>query len=128
MALGKTPSAGRLSLEIPVDAAHILTARLFAGGVARSLDLDEETAQVLRLTLSEICSEVIERRREGRIIIDVLSGTDPIRVIVVATGPLGHEGHTDPTKAAVRRTLIEALAPDATFVEERDRLTAMFTV
>lgn len=127
MALTETESASRLSLEIPLDAAHILTARLFAGGVARSLDLGEETAYALRLTLSEICSEAIEQRREGRIAIDVLAGSDPIRVIVMATGPLRGGGQVDSSEATVRRTLIEALAPDAKFVEEDGRLTVTFT-
>lgn len=105
----------------------LLTARLFAGGVARSLDLGEETADVLRMTLTEICSEAIEGRRGGEIVIDVLAGTDPIRVIVVATGVLTDETHK-PTEATLRRTLIEALAPDVTFGDDRDRLTVMYTL
>ena len=128
MSLAETTYADRLSLEIPLDAAHILTARLFAGGVARSLELGEETADVLRVALTEICSEAIERRREGRIVIDVSADMDPTRVTVVATGVLDNEIPTNPTEATYRRTLIEALVPDATFVEERDRLTVMFTL
>jgi anti-sigma regulatory factor (Ser/Thr protein kinase) len=128
VSLAETTYADRLSLEIPLDAAHILTARLFAGGVARSLELGEETADVLRVTLTEICSEAIERRREGRIVIDVSADMDPTRVTVVATGVLGDETPTNPTEATYRRTLIEALVPDATFIEERDRLTVMFTL
>lgn len=128
MSLAETTYADRLSLEIPLDAAHILTARLFAGGVARSLELGEETADVLRVALTEICSEAIERRREGRIVIDVSADMDPTRVTVVATGVLDDETPTNPTEATYRRTLIEALVPDATFVEERDRLTVMFTL
>jgi anti-sigma regulatory factor (Ser/Thr protein kinase) len=128
VSLAETTSADRLSLEIPLEPAHILTARLFAGAVARSLELGEETADVLRVTLTEICSEAIERCRGGRIVIDVSADTDPIRVNVVATGVLADEGHTNPTGATYRRTLIEALVPDATFIEERDRLNVMFTL
>jgi hypothetical protein len=126
--LAETTSADQLSLEIPLDATHILTARLFAGGVARSLALGEETADVLRVALTEICSEAIERRREGRIVTEVSADTVRIRVTVMATGVLGDEPPTNPAEATYRRTLIGALVPDATFVEERDRLTVMFTL
>lgn len=126
MSLAEVTSGERLSLEIPPDSTHILTARLFAGGVARSLAFDDESADLLRLALTEICSESIERRRGGRIVIDVSAETDPIRVTVVATGDLDDETRINPTEATYRRTLIEALMPDATFVEERDRLTVVF--
>ena len=126
--LAEAASGDRLSLEIPPDSAHILTVRLFAGGVARSLGLDDETADLLRLALTEVCSESIERREEGRIVVDVSPDADPIRVTVVATGILGDGSHTSPTEATYRRTLIEALVPDVTFVEERDRLTVEFTL
>jgi len=63
-------SAQRSSLEIPLDSGHIFTARLFAGGVARSLELDDETADALRLLLTEVCSEAIERWSDGRIAIE----------------------------------------------------------
>ena len=128
MPLAETTSADQLSLEIPLDATHILTARLFAGGVARSLALGEETADVLRVALTEICSEAIERRREGRIVTEVSADTVRIRVTVMATGVLGDEPPTNPAEATYRRTLIGALVPDATFVEERYRLTVMFTL
>ena len=72
MSLVGAASAQRSSLEIPSDSAHILTARLFAGGVARSLELDDEIADALRLALTEICSEAIERRRGGRIAIEIV--------------------------------------------------------
>ncbi|MGH2596402.1 MAG: hypothetical protein ACRDH7_10625 [Actinomycetota bacterium] len=121
-------SGDQLSLEIPLGAAHILTARLFAGGVARTLELGEETADVLRLTLTEICSEAVERRRAGRIIIAVSTDTVPIRVSVAAIGALDDEAHTDSTEATYRKTLIDALVPGAIIVEERDRLTVAFTV
>jgi anti-sigma regulatory factor (Ser/Thr protein kinase) len=126
VSLAEVTSGERLSLEIPPDSAHILTARLFASGVARSLALDDESADLLRLALTEICSESIELRRGGRIVIDVSAETDPIRVTVVATGVLDDGTRTDPTEATYRRTLIKALVPDATFVEERDRLTVVF--
>ena len=128
MPLAETKSSDRLSLELPPDAAHILTARLFAGGVARSLELGQETADVLRLMLTEICSEAIERRHAGRILIEVLADAGTVRVTVVATGDLGEQDHSTSTQATFRRTLIEALAPEATFVEEPDRLTVTFTL
>lgn len=124
----ETTYADRVSLEIPLDTAHILIARLFAAGVARSLELGEETADVLRVALTEICSEAIERRRGGRIVIDVSAGMDPIRVTIVTTGVLTDGTHNRSTEATFRRTLIEALVPEATFGEEGDRLTVMFTL
>jgi hypothetical protein len=119
-------SSERLSLEVPLDAAHILTVRLFAGGVARSLELDEEVAESLRLTLTEICSEAVERRQSGRISIDVLPDAAGAHVSVRATG----EPKQDPlpTDGSLRRALLEALAPDASFTEENGRSIVKFTV
>lgn len=128
MSLAEAAAGERLSLEIPPDSAHILTVRLFAGGVARSLALDDETADLLRLALTEVCSESIDRRQDGRIVIDVSADADPIRVTVVATGVLRDGTDTSPTEATYRRTLIEALVPDVTFVDGRDRLTVEFTL
>jgi hypothetical protein len=69
-------AAQRSSLEIPLDSAHIFAARLFAGGVARSLELDDETADALRLVLTEVCSEAIERWSGGRIAIEIVADAD----------------------------------------------------
>ena len=121
-------SAQRSSLEIPLDTAHILTARLFAGGVARSLELDEETADALRLALTEICSEAIERRSGGRIAIEIVADADRLRATIEATGSLARDAHGEGVDATYRRTLIEALAPDATFVEEPARSIVTFTL
>ena len=128
MVLTGAASALRSSLEIPSDSAHILTARLFAGGVARSLELDDETADALRLTLTEICSEAIERRSGGRIAIEMVADADRLRVAVTATGLLAGKTQSAAADAPHRRTLIEALAPDATFVEEQDRSIVTFTL
>jgi anti-sigma regulatory factor (Ser/Thr protein kinase) len=128
VSLAEATSIERLSLEIPADPAHILTARLFARGVARSLGLDDEVADVLQLALTEICSEAIDRRTGGRIVIDVLPDSDPIRVAVVAGGIRGDQPSPPPIEATYRRTLIEALVPGATFDEQRDRLTVSFTL
>jgi anti-sigma regulatory factor (Ser/Thr protein kinase) len=127
VALAETTSDG-LWLELPLSAAHIFIARLFARGVARSLELGDETADVLRLALSEICSEAIERRSGGRVTIDVSADAVPIRITVVASGVLGDEADINSADATYRRTLIEALAPGAMFVEEPDRTTVSFTV
>jgi anti-sigma regulatory factor (Ser/Thr protein kinase) len=121
-------SAERLSLEIPPDAAQVVTARLFARGIARSLQLDEETSDVLQLALSEICSDMIERRRGGRIAIDVLADGVPMRVRVVSTGTRRDKDDAQRIDAPFRRTLIEALAVDAEFVDERNHLTVSFTL
>jgi anti-sigma regulatory factor (Ser/Thr protein kinase) len=126
VSLGETRSAERLSLEIPPDSAHILTARLFAGGVGRSLGLDDETADLLKLALTEICSEAIEQRRGGRIVIDVSADTDPVRVTVAARGVRGDRADTDQTETTYRRSLIEASVPEATFDEQEDRLIVTF--
>lgn len=124
--LAEGSSAERLSLEVPLDAAHILTVRLFAGGVARSLELDAEVAEGLRLTLTEICSEAVERRQGGRISIDVLPDVAGARVTVGATGAPKQE--PNPVDGSLRRALLEALAPDASFIEENGRSTVTFTV
>lgn len=128
MSLAETTPDERLSLEIPPDPAHILTARLFAGGVARSLELDDEVADVLQLALTEICSEAIGRGAGRRIVIDVLPDSDPIRVTIVAGGVGGDQTSRPPIEATFRRTLIEALVPGVTFDEQEDRLTVVFTL
>ncbi len=127
MSLAETTS-DRVSLEIPLDPAHLLITRVFAGGVARSLDLDEETADVLRLALTEICSGAIDRRRDGRIVIDVSVDTIPIRVNVVATGAIRGETPVKRTESPYRLALIQALVPDTTIVEDEGSLSAMFTL
>jgi hypothetical protein len=120
-------STERLSLEVPLGPAHILTVRVFAGGVARSLELDEEVAEGLRLALTEICSEAVERREGGRISIDVLPGVAGVRVTVGATGSRKEEGPGQ-GDGSLRRVLLEALAPDASFLEEDGRSIVTFTV
>ncbi len=121
-------SAQRSSLEIPSDPAHILTTRLFAAGVARSLEFGEETGDALKLVLTEICSEAIKGRRDGRVAIEIAVDADRLRAAVVATGSPADDPDVDPAETTYRRTLIEALAPDATFVEEQDRSIVTFTL
>ena len=121
-------SAQRSSLEIPLDSGHIFTARLFAGGVARSLELDDETADALRLVLTEVCSEAIERWGDGRIAIEIVADADRVRAAIVATGSPDGDAHGEGVDATYRRTLIEALAPDVTFVEERASSNVTFTL
>ena len=129
VSLTAAASERRSSLEIPSDTAHILTARLFAGGVARSLELDDETADALRLALTEICSEAIERRSGGRIVIEIEADAGRLRTTIVANGPRSEDAHGEEgVDATYRRTLIEALAPDATFVEEPARSIVSFTL
>jgi anti-sigma regulatory factor (Ser/Thr protein kinase) len=128
MVLAGAAPAQRSSLEIPLDSAHILTARLFAGGVARSLEFDDEFADALRLALTEICSEAIERRSGGRIAIEMAADVDRLRVTVTATGPLADDAQSAAADAMFRRTLIEALAPDVSFVEEPGHSVVTFTL
>ena len=128
MTLAAAASTQGSSLEIPMDPAHILTTRLFAGGVARSLELDDDTSDALKLALTEICSEAIERRRDGRVAIEVVADADRLRASIVATGVSADDVHRDEVDVTYRRTLIEALAPDATFVEEDDRSVVTFTL
>jgi len=42
-----------LVLEIPADAAYLTTARLFVGAAARHLGIDEETAEDIKLAVSD---------------------------------------------------------------------------
>jgi len=128
MALAGAASTQRSSLEIPSDSAYVLTARLFAGGMSRSLELGDETKDALRLTVTEICSAAIERRSGGRIAIEMEADADRLRVVVTATGLLAGEAQSTEADATYRQTLIEALAPDATFVEEQDRSIVAFTL
>jgi len=42
-----------LVLEMPAEAAYLTTARLFVGAAARHLGVDEETAQDIKLAISD---------------------------------------------------------------------------
>ena len=96
--------------------------------MARSLELDDEIADALRLALTEICSESIERRSGGRIAIEMVADADRLRVTVTATGLLAEDALRAVADATYRRTLIEALAPDVSFVEEPGHSIVMFTL
>jgi hypothetical protein len=51
-----------------------------------------------------------------------------VRAAIVATGSPEGEAHGEGVDATYRRTLIEALVPDVTFVEERASSIVTFTL
>src|SRR5690242_3073168 len=62
-----------LSLEIPSDASHLATARLFASAIGRHFGADEEAVEDLRLGVSEAVTWAVQQG----------DPTQPVRVDVV---------------------------------------------
>jgi serine/threonine-protein kinase RsbW len=71
------PQAGTndLVLEIPPEAEHVRTARLFAAAAARHFALDEERIEDLKVAISEACTNAINAHGATAV-------EDPIRVAV----------------------------------------------
>jgi histidine kinase-like protein len=95
-----------LSLEIPVDPAFAVTARLFVATAARDLGLPEGIVEDLRLASSELVANAVEIGEEG-----------PIRLVL----RIRDEGDVDLDASGVgalvdeppisRRVLLETLFP-----------------
>jgi anti-sigma regulatory factor (Ser/Thr protein kinase) len=117
------------SIELPAQAEHISTARIFAAAVARHFGCDAADIEDLKIALSEACGSAISHTGAA--------ATEPVRVRAsTAPGALIFEinGHrrreleqsaaaaitTDTTEEqmiALSAELISALFPDAEFLD-----------
>jgi histidine kinase-like protein len=98
--------AQELSLEIPVDPAFAVTARIFVATAARDLGLSEGIVEDLRLASSELVANAVEVGEQG-----------PIRLVL----RIREEGDVDLDATGVgalvddppisRRALLETLFP-----------------
>lgn len=122
-------------LEIPPDAEHVRTARLFAASVARHFEAEDERVEDLKVAISEACTNAINAHRaagvsdairlvarseEGAISFDVVDagrGFDPDDALAANdyTPPMGlFEG-------SLGLALIRSLFPDAQIVRNDGR-------
>lgn len=115
--------ADSLVLEIPAVAAHVNTARLFVGAVARHFGIDEGSVDDLKLAVSEACNGAIRvraaeaddrsiriasMREEGSLLIEVEDAVEP-RVSPIAST-------TEDLVRGLGLELIIALFPDVLMV------------
>jgi anti-sigma regulatory factor (Ser/Thr protein kinase) len=119
--------ADRLSLEIPADAAHMATARLFAAAVARHFAVDEELIPDVKLAVSEACAAGILLGEDETVRIAAVADGGRIRFEV--TQPTGVEAAAlqepsatpDPHQTAeLGLEVIRALFEDADVVDDPD--------
>jgi enoyl-CoA hydratase/carnithine racemase len=99
-----------MRLEMPVDPAYAVTARLFVAAAARSLGIADGAVEDLRLAASELVANAVETRDPGPILF--VMSREGSEVVLDATG-IGRLGDAPPIS---RRALLEGLF-DATEIE-----------
>lgn len=81
-------STGSLSLHVAGDAAHLTTARSFAGSVGRVLNMNDEQRHDLRLAVSEIATAAIMAGLiELRFVVEFDSGVPVLRLDIEGDPP-----------------------------------------
>jgi anti-sigma regulatory factor (Ser/Thr protein kinase) len=64
----------RLSIEVPADASHLATVRLFASSIARQFGADEDTVGDLKVAVSEACAAFLRgQQEEGTVRVEIES-------------------------------------------------------
>ena len=112
-----------MTLRIPADASQIATVRILAGAIGRHVALNDEHIEDLKLVLSELCAEAIERSTPGgfvemRFVQEAESLATEVRT------PDGGSESSDP--ADRRRRLLDALLPSSTTVVEGSERVVRF--
>jgi anti-sigma regulatory factor (Ser/Thr protein kinase) len=92
-----------LTLEIPVDPAYAVTARLFVATAARDLGLRDGSVDDLRLAVSELVANAVETGEPGPIALTIATEPGGLLVLATGVGPIGDEPPIS------RRTLLQAL-------------------
>ena len=98
-------SADAIELRIPADAAYLSVARMFAGSVAKTFELDPERTEDLRLALSEICAATVEAGSDGAAAVSIDVAWDDAAVRFTCPGVAMAED-------APRWVLVRSLIPD----------------
>jgi anti-sigma regulatory factor (Ser/Thr protein kinase) len=92
-----------LTLEIPVDPAYAVTARLFVATAARDLGLRDGSVDDLRLAVSELVANAVETGEPGPIALTVATEAGGLLVLATGVGPIGD------APPISRRSLLQAL-------------------
>ena len=120
------PASQELVLTVPAVAEQIMTVRLFANAAARAMDLDEGSAEVLRIVTTELASEAVERHAGGWIEMSLSAGR-PLRASVSAGG--GENGASAEDLATeLRRSLLDALIPERSTEDDGERSVVTFVL
>lgn len=98
----------RYRLELPPDASHGVTVRLFAAAAAGSSPATASLGDDLRLVLSELLANAVERPTGSRPLTIELAASDA--VIAIAASGIGEPGASD--SPVDRWRIIEALCRD----------------
>jgi len=99
-------------LEIPVDAAYAVTARLFVATAAREMGLPDGTVEDLRLAASELVANAVETSAPGPIRLTVLREGSDVILDVVGAGTISDAAPIS------RRALLETVFGAANIVED----------
>ena len=93
-------------LEVPVDAAYAVTARLFVVTAARDLGLPDPTVEDLRLAASELVANAVESNGTGPIRLALVTDGSDVVLDASGVGPL----RNDPpiSRLALLETLFDA--------------------
>jgi anti-sigma regulatory factor (Ser/Thr protein kinase) len=117
-------NAVRLALSVPPNAEQISTIRSFAFAAGRHGGLDEEAIEDLKLALSEIAAEGVERGGATPLVIEVLLGRDLLEVSVDASPG---QGSSSPVRID-RQQLVRALFPTVRVVDSTSGVRTTFSV
>lgn len=104
------------SLDLPPEAFHLGTARVFASKVARHFGCEDDAALDLQLAVSEACTESISAAPDvmGGIRVQATHDGERVRFEIRGAGSFdGSSGESFSVEGAARLELIRTLFPDA---------------
>jgi anti-sigma regulatory factor (Ser/Thr protein kinase) len=114
-----------VTLRIPADASQIGTVRIVAGAVGRHAALTDEQVKDLKLVLSELCADVIERAGHGAFVeISFLDEAGALETEVRAPAPSPERTTSD--IGTQRRRLLDALVPSMRTIVEGTQQVSRF--
>ncbi len=108
-------TAGLSVLTAAPDPAHAATVRIFGAAVGRTLLLDEERIEDLKLILTEICVNGAEAPQPVPLRVEI--GRERGAIAVTCIGA-GRPPRPDAEQAEHRGRLVRALAPDLRWDDE----------
>jgi hypothetical protein len=114
-----------LELRLPADPSFMATARVFAASVGRTLGMDDERVQDLKLVVSELCASSSERGASDAAVDLAVDWDDAeVRFVCRGAGRLVAPGaDEDPTP--YRWRLIEALTERSNVLSHPDGSTTV---
>jgi anti-sigma regulatory factor (Ser/Thr protein kinase) len=103
-----------MTLEIPVDPAYAVTARLFVATAARDLGLSDGSVDDLRLAVSELVANAVEADESGPITLTVTTEDRALFVRATGVGPIGDEPPISRRSLLLALVDIDGSAPGGT--------------